>query len=63
MPHKENRKLIKLGNISLAVTLPKTWLDYYNLKAGETVELISNGEITIKRIEKGQLTPSAKKGS
>ena len=47
MPHIELRKILRIGNSSLAITLPKTWLDFYGLKNGDTVELISNGNIKI----------------
>ena len=51
MPIKVRRGLFKVGEISLAVILPKPWVDYYGLKAGDIVEIIANDEITI-RIEK-----------
>lgn len=45
----EQRKLIKLGNSSFAIALPKTWVDKSGLKKGENVflEENSNGEIII----------------
>lgn len=49
MPHKETRKLVRIGEVSVGVTLPIGWLRYFNLKAGDKVELISNGDIIIKR--------------
>ena len=49
MPHKEIRKLVRIGEVSIGVTIPIGWLRYYNLKAGDEVELISNGDIIIKR--------------
>lgn len=48
MPHKQTRKILQIGT-SLAVTLPVGWLRYYNLKVGDEIELISNGDIIIKR--------------
>ncbi len=52
MPHKESRKILKVGNCSLAITLPKSWTNYYNLNKGDIVEVISNGKITIKALVK-----------
>ncbi len=45
----EQRKLIKLGNSSFAIALPKDWVDKSGLKKGENVflEQNGNGEITL----------------
>lgn len=48
MPQSVKRKLMKHGKSSLVVALPKGWLDYKGLKSGDSVEVISNEEITIK---------------
>ena len=48
MPHKENRKIIKVGETSYAVILPKSWFRYFNLKHGDLVEVISNSDVTIR---------------
>jgi len=47
MPIKVQRTLFRVGEFSLAVTLPKPWVDYNNLKPGDTVEIIANGEVLI----------------
>jgi len=47
MPHKNIRKLTRIGANSLGVILPKDWLRYYNLEYGDHVEVISNGKIEI----------------
>ena len=52
MPHKENRKIIRIGETSLGIILPKAWLCYFSLHAGEEVEIISNGQIIVKPISK-----------
>ncbi len=52
IPHKENRKIIRVGNTSLAVILPISWLRYYNLSYGDSVEVISNEAIEIKPLKK-----------
>lgn len=45
----ENRKLIKLGNSSFAIALPKEWVDKSGLKKGNTIFVSqnSNGELRI----------------
>ena len=45
----EERTVSRVGGSSLMVTLPKGWLRYMGIKAGDKVEVISNGEITIRR--------------
>ena len=52
MPHRNLRKLTRIGNSSLGVIIPKDWLRYYNLKYGDKVEVISNGSIEIKPFKK-----------
>jgi antitoxin component of MazEF toxin-antitoxin module len=47
-PQIETRKIIRIGKTSLGVILPKAWLNYFLLQAGDKVEVISNGYITIK---------------
>jgi bifunctional DNA-binding transcriptional regulator/antitoxin component of YhaV-PrlF toxin-antitoxin module len=51
MPHKEIRKLIKIGGGSLGLTLPKPWCRYFKLNEMDTVEMISNGKIVITPIK------------
>lgn len=48
MPHKQKRKIIKIGDTSFAVIIPKAWLRYYNIKYGDRVDVISNGTVEIK---------------
>jgi len=48
MPHKETRKIIKVGETSYAVILPKSWLRYYSLTDKDKVTVLSNGSVTIK---------------
>jgi len=45
----EERKLIKLGNSSFAIALPKEWIDKSKLKKGDKIflEHNENGEITV----------------
>jgi antitoxin component of MazEF toxin-antitoxin module len=51
MPQKQNRKIVRIGKTSLAVILPKPWLRYYNLEAGDQVEVISNNKVTVRSLE------------
>lgn len=44
----EERTISKVGGSSLMVTLPKGWLRYMGIKSGDTVEVITNGEVIIR---------------
>ena len=48
MPHKQTRKIIKIGN-SLGITIPKPWLDYFQLSENDYVTVLSNGALVVKR--------------
>jgi len=48
MPIKVERILFRVGEGSLAVTLPKAWVVYNRLKAGDTVEVIVNDCVLIR---------------
>jgi antitoxin component of MazEF toxin-antitoxin module len=48
MPHEETRKIIRVGETSFAVILPKSWLRFYKLTDKDVVTVISNGAVTIK---------------
>ncbi len=57
MPTLTVRKLIRFGDDGLVITLPKSWTRYYGLKPGDQLQVIANGELTIrlqKRRENGQ---------
>ena len=47
MPIKVERILFRVGEGSLAVTLPKAWVTYNRLKPGDTVEVIANDSVLI----------------
>ena len=55
MPTLTRRKLIRMGDGGLVVTVPKAWRDFYGLKAGDVVVVVANGELRISppRREKG----------
>ena len=48
MPIKVERILFRVGEGSLAVTLPKAWVVYNHLKPGDIVEIIVNGGVHIR---------------
>jgi bifunctional DNA-binding transcriptional regulator/antitoxin component of YhaV-PrlF toxin-antitoxin module len=47
MATKQTRKIIKIGTSSFGVIIPIGWLRFYELKHGDMVEVISNGNLTI----------------
>ena len=47
MPIKVERILFRIGEGSLAVTLPKAWVIYNRRKPGDTVEVIVNDGVTV----------------
>jgi antitoxin component of MazEF toxin-antitoxin module len=48
MPTQVERILFRVGEGSLAVTLPKAWVTYNRLKPGDTVEVIANDGVLIR---------------
>jgi antitoxin component of MazEF toxin-antitoxin module len=48
MPIKVERILFRVGEGSLAVTLPKAWVVYNRLKPGDRVEVIVDDGVTIQ---------------
>ena len=52
MPIKVERILFRVGEGSLAVTVPKAWIIYNHLKAGDRVEVIVNDGVLIRVKEK-----------
>jgi bifunctional DNA-binding transcriptional regulator/antitoxin component of YhaV-PrlF toxin-antitoxin module len=48
MQIRVERTLLKVGEDSFAVTLPKAWISYKQLKHGDIVEIIVNDDITIR---------------
>jgi len=43
------RSVIDMGQGSYIITLPKPWVRYFGIKPGEKLEVISNGELIIRR--------------
>ncbi len=46
MPSLENRKVYAVGR-SLVVTLPRGWLAYFNIKAGDRVKIVADQDLVI----------------
>jgi len=45
MPAITYRKLIKFGKGRAVITVPKGWMRYYGLRAGDKSEVTANGEL------------------
>ncbi len=60
MPIIEERRIYRSSKSSCAITLPRGWLRYFRLEAGDKVEIEANGELIIRPIRK--VKPSGKKG-
>lgn len=48
MPVRYERKLFKVGEGGIAVTLPKAWINYHGLKPGDKVEIVVSNELVIR---------------
>lgn len=51
MPHQYERKLVRIGESSLGVIIPKAWTKYYDLTDNDRIDLISDDKIIIRRKE------------
>jgi AbrB family looped-hinge helix DNA binding protein len=47
MPTLTFRKLIRFGE-GFIITVPKAWIRYYGLRAGDKLEVIADGELVIR---------------
>lgn len=54
MPILEERMIYRVGKSSLAITLPQNWLKFFGLTAGDMVEVIGNGDLTIRPCKRPQ---------
>ena len=59
MPIKVERILFRVGEGSMAVTLPKAWVTYNDLKPGDIVEVIANDGVLIQIKKKPEAANSA----
>jgi len=48
MPILVERKLFRIGEGGVAITLPKAWINYHRLKPGDTVEVVVNEDLIVK---------------
>lgn len=48
MPSLTTRKVIKFGKSTLAMTLPKAWVNYFKLEAGDRLEVIANKKLIVR---------------
>jgi antitoxin component of MazEF toxin-antitoxin module len=60
MPIKVERTILRVGENSFAVTLPKAWIAYKQLKHGDAVEIIVNDDITIRAKKASEKAAKAK---
>ena len=42
------RKVIDLGQGSVVITLPKPWVRFHGLQAGDIVEVVTNGKLVVR---------------
>ena len=47
MPSLNERSLINFGDGGFAIVLPKAWIRYHKLRAGDRLTVITNGEVRI----------------
>jgi len=47
-PLKMERTVFKVGEDSFAITLPKSWISYRQLKHGDVVEIIVDDDLIIR---------------
>lgn len=52
MPSLTTRKIIKFGKSTLAMTLPKAWVNYFKLEVGDRLEVIANKKLIIRPMGK-----------
>lgn len=48
MPSSYTQRIIDMRQGSYMISLPKPWLRYFGLKPGDELEVIANGELTIR---------------
>ena len=53
MPIMVERKLFATGD-SLAITLPRDWIKNFNLKSGDSLEIVLDEELKI-RVKRGSI--------
>ena len=48
----EERTIGVVGQTSFMITLPKGWLRFHHLKAGDKVLVVTNGNLVVKPIKR-----------
>ena len=48
MPLSVERKLFRIGEGGVAITIPKAWINYHGLKPGDIVMVIVNEDLRIQ---------------
>ena len=59
MPTLEHRKVLTIGN-SLAVTLPSGWVNYFQIKSGDMLEIVADDGLVIRPVHAKE--PTTKEG-
>lgn len=62
MPSSYVRKIIDLNQGSCVVCLPKAWMRYLGLNPGDQLEVISNGDLTIRPLKRADSNPTVDRG-
>ena len=47
MPTVTDRKAISFGTNGLVMTIPKAWIDYYGVRAGDMLRVVADDVLTI----------------
>ena len=48
--NRQTRKVVQIGT-SIGITLPKTWADAMDIRLGDEVDLVWNGEVLVRKHE------------
>jgi bifunctional DNA-binding transcriptional regulator/antitoxin component of YhaV-PrlF toxin-antitoxin module len=48
MPIQVERKLFKVGEGGIAITLPKAWTNYHHLGPGDMVEIVADEQLIVR---------------
>ena len=59
MPSIHTRSLLKVGG-SLALTVPRPWVLYWGLAPGDRVEVVADGELQVRPLNRRTLAPPVK---
>lgn len=51
MGYKQNRRIVRFGAASRGIVLPKGWLEFYQLRHGDSITLLGNSVLIISTKE------------